>query len=81
MKGSGQLKVPPASPAEKEPPVPAGYGAGWVPEPVAVEKRKPLPCWESNPGLPAQIPSLYRLSYPDSDAGKVYTQLIEIISI
>jgi hypothetical protein len=27
----------------------------------AVEKRKNLPCWESNPDRPAHNPSLYRL--------------------
>jgi hypothetical protein len=29
------------------------------------EKRKALSCRESNPGCPARIPWLYRLSYPD----------------
>jgi hypothetical protein len=32
----------------------------------AVEQRKTLHFRESNPGLPAGSPSLYRLSYPDS---------------
>jgi hypothetical protein len=31
-----------------------------------VEKRKILHCRESNPDRPAYSPSLYRLSYPDS---------------
>jgi hypothetical protein len=29
----------------------------------AVKKRKIMHCRESNPGRPARIPSLYRLSY------------------
>jgi hypothetical protein len=31
-----------------------------------VEKRKPLTCWDSNPGRPACSQSLYRLSHLDS---------------
>jgi hypothetical protein len=34
----------------------------------AVEKRKIVPCRESNPGYPARRPSLYPLSYPDSSS-------------
>jgi hypothetical protein len=33
----------------------------------AVENRKILHCREANPGHPARSPSLYRLSYPDSN--------------
>jgi hypothetical protein len=29
-------------------------------------REKSLPCRQSNPGRPALIPSLYRLSYPNS---------------
>jgi hypothetical protein len=42
---------------------------GWVGPRVgldAVEKRKILHSWESNPGRAACSPSLYRLSYPNS---------------
>jgi hypothetical protein len=60
MEESGQLHVPAA--------LPIGYEAApWGPrvELDAVEERKISFSWpESNPGLPACSPSLYRWSYP-----------------
>jgi hypothetical protein len=50
------------------PPVPIVQENGWDPTVGmdAVEKRKTLHCWESNPSCPAHSPLLYWLSYPDS---------------
>jgi hypothetical protein len=68
MDVSGQLHPPATSPLGKEAP-----GTDWLGDWVglragldAIGKRIILHCQESNPGRPARIPSLYRLSYPDS---------------
>jgi hypothetical protein len=50
MKTSGQLHVPAALPPGKEPLIPIGYEAGWVPEPFWTrwwwKKSQPLPGYE-----------------------------------
>jgi hypothetical protein len=54
--------TPAALSPRKETPVLIGYE--WVGL-DAVETRKILHCRESDTGLPARIPSIYQLSYPD----------------
>jgi hypothetical protein len=45
MEVSGKHHAPAALPVRKEPPVPIGYEAGWVPEPVWMlcRRRKSYP--------------------------------------
>jgi hypothetical protein len=61
MKVSGQLHALAALPRGKDPRYPLDRRSRLD----AVEKRKVLPCRESNPERPALSPSLYRLCYPD----------------
>jgi len=66
---SGQLHAPAASPWGKEPPVPIGQEAGWVPESVWTwcqrENFQPPSGFENqSSNCPACSQSLYWLSYP-----------------
>jgi hypothetical protein len=53
-----------ALPQRKEPPVPTGQEAEWVPNPVLDNVGKTKISW---PGHPARSLPQYRLSYPSSD--------------
>jgi hypothetical protein len=67
MEVNDQFHTPAALPPEKEPPVPIGWEAGWVPVSLYVmEKGKILHCRELNLRHPACSLSLYWLSYLDS---------------
>jgi hypothetical protein len=55
MEVSGQLHAPAALDTEKEPPVPTGYEAGWVPESVWAQWRgEKFPCTAENRTLVVQ---------------------------
>jgi hypothetical protein len=58
----------PVYPPGKESPVPIGWKTGWAPHSVWTlwSRENSCPCRESNPGRTVHSPSLYRLSYLDS---------------